>query len=777
MIFEPIITALKVVDKGLKKANKKLKKSIKNNSRVEKELLKYGNNQRDNLLENDTDDKSTYEKIRAEEVDKEIGKEVVKEEGKKGAKNTARLGITLSRVANKIAQWILELIELIIKIFIAIAGQVGLVILIAVMVVTSTIGVLSKNIGKTDNMDNMSVSTKSGGFNGDYSTLDWDGILEKAEAKQKLGEMTNYELNVVKLMYLCYTYVKENGETDVYPETILGMSLNECGMRFYQSESKGDIFVDHSNIYQGFVPAYPGNGAIGPLQLDSSGAGYGKSGDTVKDLTPQSNSPLGDNFNIDTYIPYSVARTYKATNIEDITGGRDNPQSEGYYMFKAMEKWGIEENEKSIKDIANMWLYTKHWVPYKFSYDGRAFIGGQSIGGSEKWCEMVGDIACAMYKEGNGDIFAFGTSADSINPTSVMSGDFHTTRKLGLNGSSVPTLNDEKLDTCIIKYLINKYGDKMESFESNMQVFRNTATSTGCDRTMASTAFCPAAGRQLVNKYLKKLGVDTTVQVYDTALNNASGAGPFGINYYNSDGTVDEDAIIAMQQLFYDLTSVDNIYKKSLKVPSSITYNKKKYDLNGGTYPNFWGSQYNYNVSISLWGQCTWWSEGRGMLYWYEHYTKGNNWEERGKQLAEYRGILTHYEGNTDYGYRIAHAYGGGNVWSSVEPIVKGGKKIKSDSIASSNDYSYTGHTWYIEAYDSKNDVSYQSHANVKSVCSWDGYLICSSWSFTGSTKYVKNNGQGLGYNGIFKGSGAFGNHKPYQDPVVDYYAYMAERR
>lgn len=267
---------------------------------------------------------------------------------------------------------------------------------------------------------------------------------------------------------------------------------------------------------------------------------------------------------------------------------------------------------------------------------------------------------------------------------------------------------------------------------------------------------------------------DSTDTVYTPGPSGGNGKGPFGINYFKSDGSVDEDAIIAMQHLFSDLVDISNIGKQSLQVPNFISYKGKTYKLNGGTYPNFWGSSYNYNVSIGLWGQCTWWSEGRGMLYWYEHYTSGSDWKKRAGQLGSYRAILQ--AGSTDYGYRIAHAYGGGNGWSSVKPITKGGKTIKTDSIVSSTAYSVTGHTWYIEAYDAKNKVCYQSHANVTSVCSRNGYLNAPTWSYTGTTVYVNTNGQGLGYNGIFKSTEAFGNYKPYNSAAVDYYAYMGEK-
>jgi hypothetical protein len=102
----------------------------------------------------------------------------------------------------------------------------------------------------------------------------------------------------------------------------------------------------------------------------------------------------------------------------------------------------------------------------------------------------------------------------------------------------------------------------------------------------------------------------------------ANGSGPFGLPYYNDDGSINEEALLAANNLFIQITNYSYLRNKTITVPNSITVDingtSKTFQLKGGEYPNFWGLTYNNNASEG-WGQCTWWARGRAELWIYEN--------------------------------------------------------------------------------------------------------------------------------------------------------------
>lgn len=619
----------------------------------------------------------------------------------------ARLNLAGTRLVLKIIEWLLYLLDLLIKLITFICSSVVLLVIVIAVVIIIFVCILIQDIGTMNELDGNFDGINAGGGTANFASLNWDDVLAKAEAKHKTGEFTDLDLNRVKFFYLCYSYAQAHPDTEILPETLVGMSMNEAGFSFYQEENGKNIFVDHSDFYQGGHTTYPNCGAIGPLQLDSGGKGYGDGSkvEKIKGIVHTKESPLGSHFNVDTFIPYSIARTFVETDIGMYTdkSNASDQNTEAYYMYKAISEWGIEETPENIKIIANMWLYTKHWVPYKFSSDGRYYIGGTGVGGTERWCEIVANIACAMFVETNGDIFAWGTNvnvAENVSSTylrSTMHGTIRDTGTFGLQ-SIKPTLNDKELDNCVMGYLAEKYKDKsvFKTLESDVANFSNTAGSGGCVPTMATTCFCPIAGRELVVYYLETLGFDPAALSGGT-MTVGGGSGAFGIEYYNSDGTVNVEAMNTLNAILYEFCKPENAYKDSITIPSEVTIvdkdgKDKKVKTNGGTYPNFWGMKYNITAATGNWGQCTWFAKGRAQLWMYENVgTNESQWVLGTTEALKMEGD----------GQNVANSMSG---WCTVDGTLAG------NSVASRSQV----HVVFIEAVDKKTNEVYISHGNIK---------------------------------------------------------------
>lgn len=194
------------------------------------------------------------------------------------------------------------------------------------------------------------------------------------------------------------------------------------------------------------------------------------------------------------------------------------------------------------------------------------------------------------------------------------------------------------------------------------------------------------------------------------------GTGPFGIEYYNSDGTCNEANLTLANKLFSDLAHWDNYYKEVLTIPATytITYKDKPYTvkLNGGketTIPNFWGKTGNDSCPDGNWGQCTWWARGRAQLWYYENKSKD-------KEKWELKDVTAGWCGDGSLVASNVNSYGrfkvlfGEDVYTNMQ-----------DSTAGCTGSAGGTHIFFTEAYDKKNNIVFQTHGNIGySKCQWD---------------------------------------------------------
>lgn len=230
----------------------------------------------------------------------------------------------------------------------------------------------------------------------------------------------------------------------------------------------------------------------------------------------------------------------------------------------------------------------------------------------------------------------------------------------------------------------------------------------------------------------------------DIGASYGTGNGPFGLPYYNDDGTVNELAVIAANNIFFENVTVANKEKDTITIPDTYTVNVKgnsaTFQLNGGEYPNFWGRKYNGNVGSGGWGQCTWWSKGRAMLYLYENVSKDQAvW-----------GICNPYGSPCKYAYisgngnQIAFNINNTTGWGILSGTVNAAMR---NTVASSKGFN---HTWYIEAVDEINGRYYMSHGNF-STHYYNGFYPngCLSEYVGVNTPYQQAT-SGKGYVGIY---------------------------
>ena len=220
---------------------------------------------------------------------------------------------------------------------------------------------------------------------------------------------------------------------------------------------------------------------------------------------------------------------------------------------------------------------------------------------------------------------------------------------------------------------------------------------------------------------------------------NQYGSGPFGLDYYNSDGSVNRDNLIMASHIFSQVADFSNKSADTITVKGSYSLNidGKPYSvkLNDGKdtqYPNFWGSKWNNNAATGYWGQCTWWARGRAMLYLYEN-----------KGTDESQWHLT---------YNKCHGDGNGMASNmSMDTKFTFSATTQANSIASCS----ACHVYYVEAIDKVNNVEYESHGNMSNIC-YDDIVYYNLPSLgpnkLGSLPRAINKGTGNGYCYIIAG-------------------------
>lgn len=194
-----------------------------------------------------------------------------------------------------------------------------------------------------------------------------------------------------------------------------------------------------------------------------------------------------------------------------------------------------------------------------------------------------------------------------------------------------------------------------------------------------------------------------------------NGSGPFGLEYYNADGTCNEANLTLANKLFSEIAHWDNAYKEVLTIPATYTIEYKgapyTVKLNGGketTIPNFWGLAHNDSCPDGNWGQCTWWARGRAQLWYYENKSKDKEKWELKDVTAGWYGNGSSVAGNVNSYGRFKVVYG------------EDTHKYMQDGAAASTGNGGT-HIFFIEAYDKKNDIVFESHGNIGSTnCQWD---------------------------------------------------------
>lgn len=696
-MLSAIAGVVNAIGKGLKRAEKRIDKVIK---------------------------KTKVKLQQAESADDKLQTSVQK--GKRLGGLATKWQLKTTRLWLKVLEWFLYFLDLLIKLIMLICSSVvGLLVIVAVILIVF-IGTLLQQMGSVNDTDFGGISIGEGGEVTNLAGVNWDEALAKAQAMHKTGEFSDEDMCRFQVIYLCYCYAQENPDIRVMPETVIGMSITETGFSCYQDYTGKDAFVDHSDYYQGGAAVYPGKLAIGPLQLDSRGRGYGDGSEVkkIRDIKHTKESHLGSNFNVDTFIPYAVARTFEAVNIEHYLNeeNKTDTETEAYYMYKAMKEWGIEETQENIEIIANMWVYSKHWIPSKFSSDGRQLIGGYGVGNSEKWCEITANLICGVFVECGGDWTKWNCelniadylSSDWIRKT--MAGDIRTTGSFATNSKYKATLDGKALGMTVAEYLVSKYKDNkvLQNAASDAYSFEvDGSNSAGCVPTMTATPFCPIGGRAITVAYLERLGIDPTA-LQGGATVTGGGSGAFGLEYYNSDGSVNIEALNTASAILGEFCKYENAYVDTITLPSEVSIKDKdgkdkKVKIKGGTYPNFWGMKHNITAATGNWGQCTWFAKGRAMLWLYENVgTDESQWYLGGSSKP--------MGGN---GVAVASSMSG---WCTVDSTLGSNSVVSRSGDAYYNKYTGTyyrpGHVAYIEAVDTKNNMYYVSHGNI-SRCSY----------------------------------------------------------
>lgn len=245
--------------------------------------------------------------------------------------------------------------------------------------------------------------------------------------------------------------------------------------------------------------------------------------------------------------------------------------------------------------------------------------------------------------------------------------------------------------------------------------------------------------------------VDLGDEEQSDSVNVGSGNGAFGLPYYNDDGSVNEVAVIAANNLFLELASLKNEHVANLTIPNSVAVTLNNETINvtvpagGQTYPNFWSEQHNGNASGG-WGQCTWWSKGRAMMYLYENVSHERSvWGICNPTNKDCK--YAYIRGN---GYEIADNINSRTGWGLLRGDVDANK---ANTVVSNSRPG--NHTWYIEAVDMVNKKYYMSHGNFRGTHIKDGFYAGSGKCMS---EYIGKNignayaqsGEGAGYAGMY---------------------------
>lgn len=186
-----------------------------------------------------------------------------------------------------------------------------------------------------------------------------------------------------------------------------------------------------------------------------------------------------------------------------------------------------------------------------------------------------------------------------------------------------------------------------------------------------------------------------------------SGKGPFGLEYYNADGTVNEANMTVAVAIFADIVTAENCYKDNITVKGSYTidfkgkpYTVKLRDGKDFTIPNFWGYSHNSSVPENNWGQCTWWARGRAQLWLWE------NWSQKKEDWYLDSRYNWHGDGSNVAGNVKSNGFF--TVLSESEAM----SKPQDSSVGCITGGGQT-HIFFTEAYDAKNQIFFESHGNM----------------------------------------------------------------
>lgn len=533
------------------------------------------------------------------------------------------------------------------------------------------------DLGKLSNVTPLSIQTAS---TADYTSLDWDSIVQKAEQMQTTGQFSRTNVNIVKAMALAYNYKKQHTDMLLDPEVIMGVAMKEDS--FNMAKGVNDILSDSYRDGNDTVL----NATLGYMQMYQKGA----TDDSVSlcGTTYPSASQLSDEF-----YPSSMIFLFHGLGVQELanqTSSKLNGATAlNSYVTTALSMYGIQDNVTSRAVIANMFAYLFDWAP------SPAKAG--NIADKDAYFNAIASIAGGIYKATDGDIFKF---AVNLNVNSYTSDDVIVpaggTEHAGLGNPSGYTvsLNGQNINDCLVGYIANTYKAQYAGhWDGTVAGFGNTQSHNG-GMIMASSVMLPIAGRSLVNAYLKAMGIALPT----SGTGGGGGKAPFGLNYYNSDGSINQAAIAAADNNFHVFT--DHLGSSTVTVTMADGTQKQ--------YPNFWSSAQGAH-SI---GQCVWWTYGRLALYMYE-----NNLTYNGLDWS-----AIDHTGHYGNGNEVAGVLSDS---TKVALLAPSGDSFKPDTAVSAN-VSHkgvntgAGHTYWIEAV--SNGTYYYTQANWNPAGKYNGF-------------------------------------------------------
>lgn len=179
---------------------------------------------------------------------------------------------------------------------------------------------------------------------------------------------------------------------------------------------------------------------------------------------------------------------------------------------------------------------------------------------------------------------------------------------------------------------------------------------------------------------------------------------------YNSDGSVNEEAIYSLELQLAQYIGLENEVQKVANGRIFTNWGME-FIGRGGTNPDavknklknlgvkWYGTTYNTSMSLprNYWLQCVWWAKGRGSQYLEERYGVTLSSSFNGKISGD-----------------------GGRWYNNCAPYFERGQTPKPHSIVSWTQGGKAGHVAYVEAVDTVNKYVYISHAGRRKALVWN---------------------------------------------------------